>query len=197
MSKSNGAVSLIGKIITYILVVLLVLGFAGGVAYFFMRGQGMTFYVGYGSSKYLANGESGSVELLNGTSPLFSVKSLMGENVNYSVKIISNGANNFAFTVGSEIWYLWNDNETKDDYTKIFDVKKNADGFTLTLPDGFTVKKAIEEKYGAEIILKDESGIQTGVCYFVIVVTLDDSTVRLPFSFSDLTLTLNPPQIVF
>lgn len=199
MRKYNGGdvLNVIGKIIIYILVVLLVLGIAGGVAYFFMRSQGMTFYVEYGGTKYLANGGSGSIELLSGTSPAFTVKSLTGEEVNYSVKITSNGANNFSFTTNGEIWYLWNDDEAKDDYTKVFDVEKSEDSFILTLSEGFTVKQAIEEKYGAEIVPKDESDIQVGVCYFVIVVMVGESTVKIPFSFSDLTVTLNPPQIIF
>ena len=127
MSKANGAMGAVGKVITYILVVLLILGIAGGITYFFMRSQGMNFYVEYGGTKYLANGESGSIKLLNGTSSAFTVKSLTGEEVNYSVRVMSNGANNFSFTANGEIWYLWNDDETKDDYTDIFEVEKNAD----------------------------------------------------------------------
>ena len=197
MSKSNGALGAAGKVITYLLVVLLILGIAGGIAYFFMRSQGMTFYVEYGGTKYLANGESGSIKLLNGTSSAFTVKSLTGEEVNYSVKVMSNGANNFSFTVNGEIWYLWNDDETKDDYTDIFEVEKNADSFTLTLADGFTVKQAIEEKYGAEIV--PQTDIQFGLCYFIIVVTVDESTVSLWFTFDVEveSIVLNPPSIVF
>lgn len=197
MSKVNSVLNTIGKIITYVLVLLLVFGIAGGVACFFMRSQGMTFYVEYDGKKYFANAESGNIELLNGTSSVFTVRSLLGENINYSVKITSNGANNFSFTTNGEIWYLWNDDETKDDYTRIFDVEKSADSFTLTLLDGFTVKQAIEEKYDADIVLKDENDLQTEVCYFVIVVTVDESVVRLPFSFFDFTVMLDPPQIVF
>ena len=128
MSKAKGAGSAFGKVLTYILVVLLLLGIVGGVAYFFMRSQGMTFYVEYSGTRYLANGESGSVALLNGTSPTFTVKSLTGEEVNYSVKVTSNGANNFSFTTNDEFWYLWNDDEAKDDYTDVFEVEKGTDG---------------------------------------------------------------------
>ena len=45
MSKANGTINTIGKIITYILVVLLVLGIAGGISYFVLRNQGITYYV--------------------------------------------------------------------------------------------------------------------------------------------------------
>ena len=47
MSKANGTINAIGKIITYILVVLLVLGIAGGISYFVLRNQGITYYVEY------------------------------------------------------------------------------------------------------------------------------------------------------
>lgn len=42
MSKANGTINAIGKIITYILVVLLVLGIAGGISYFVLRNQGIS-----------------------------------------------------------------------------------------------------------------------------------------------------------
>ena len=186
MSKGNGALVAIGKVITYILVVLFVLGIAGGVVYFFMRNQGMTFYVEYSGTRYLANGESGSIGLVNGTFPTFIVKSLTGEEVNYSVKVTSNGANNFSFTTSGEQWYLWNDDEAKDDYTDVFEVEKGTDGFTLTLPDGFAVEQAIEQKYGADIVL--ERDLQGNLNYFIIVVTVDESVVRLPFRFFDFTI---------
>ena len=195
MSKAKGAGSAFGKVLTYILVVLLLLGIVGGVAYFFMRSQGMTFYVEYSGTRYLANGESGSIGLVNGTSPTFTVKSLTGEEVNYSVKVTSNGANNFSFTTNDEFWYLWNDDEAKDDYTDVFEVEKGTDGFTLTLPDGFTVEQAIEQKYDADIVLEQE--LQVDLNYFIIVVTVEDNTVRIPFRFSDFTVTLDTTHIIF
>ena len=197
MSKANGALGAVGKVITYILVVLLVLGIAGMVTYFVLRSQGVTFYVEYNGERYIANGDGGSLALLNGETHTFSVKSLTDGEVNYSVKVTSNGANNFSFTTNGEIWYLWNDDETKDDYTDIFEVEKSADSFTLALSDGFTVKQALEEKYGSEIVPQNENNIQEGVNYFVVVVAVNESTVCLPFSFSDLTVTLIPPSIVF
>lgn len=197
MSKGNGAVNAIGKIITWLLVVLLILGIAGGITYFVLRSQGVTFYVEYGSERYFANGDGGAVWFPPESTETIFVKSLVGEEVNYSARVEANGANNFAFTTGGEIWYLWNDDTEKDDYTDIFDVKKSTDSFTITIPDDFSVEKAVEEKFGAEIVLQDESDIQDDLCYFVLVVSVDESTVRLPFSFSAITITLSPSEIVF
>ena len=65
MSKANGTINTIGKIITYILVVLLVLGIAGGISYFVLRNQGITYYVEYDGEKYLADSDGGSSVIFN------------------------------------------------------------------------------------------------------------------------------------
>ena len=98
MSKANGDTRS-RVIITWVLVVLLVLGVAGGLAYLAMRSQGMTYYVEYGGERYVANGEGGSVWLPTDSERTFAVKSLTGNEVNYSVKVTSNDANNFDFVV--------------------------------------------------------------------------------------------------
>ena len=99
MSKVNGVVNTITKIITWVLVVLLMLGIIGGVAYFALRSQGVTFYVEYGGEKYFAAGEGGSIKLYNLVDNSFSVRSLKGEDVNYDVKVYANSANDFAFRI--------------------------------------------------------------------------------------------------
>lgn len=195
MSKVNGTINAIGKVITWLLIVLLVLGIAGMIAYFALRGQGVTFYVEYNNMRYFANGDGGAVWFPPENTETISVKSLLGEDVNYSAKVETNGANNFSFTTNGEIWHLWNDDTEKDDYTDIFGIEKNADSFTITIPADFSVEKAVEEKFGSDIVLQSE--IQDDLCYFVLVISVDDSTVRLPFLFSYLTITLNPPSIVF
>lgn len=195
MNKAGGVSNAIGKVITHILVVLFVLGIAGGVVYFALHSQGVTFYVEYSGERYFANSDGGSIKLTNSETHNFSVKPLTGGEVNYNVKIVSNGANNILFTTDGEIWYLWNDDTKKDDYSEVFGLQKQSDGFSLTIPDGFTVEKAIEIKYGADIELQDE--LKNDLCYFVITVSVEESTVKIPFNFFDLTITLNPPQIVF
>ena len=195
MSKANGIINAIGKVITWLLIVLLVLGIAGTIAYFALRGQGVTFYVEYNNMRYFANGDGGAVWFPPENTETISVKSLLGEDVNYSAKVETNGANNFSFTTNGEIWHLWNDDTEKDDYTDIFGIEKNADSFTITIPADFSVEKAVEEKFGSDIVLQSE--IQDDLCYFVLVISVDDSTVRLPFLFSYLTITFNPPSIVF
>lgn len=42
--KAGGRIEQAGKLVTWLLVVLLVLGLAGGAAYLVMKSRGMTFY---------------------------------------------------------------------------------------------------------------------------------------------------------
>lgn len=197
MSKSNGALGAIGKVITYIVVVLLVLGIAGMVAYFALRAQGVTYYVEYNGERYVANGDGGSLGLVNGETYTFAVKSLTGGEVNYDVMVQSNSANNFDFVLnGANYQFFGKDNE-RNDYSAVFGLQKKADGFSLTIPDHFTVEQAVETQYGGDIELQNGYEIDTDLCYFVITVTSDESTVSLWFTFSDFTVTLDPPQIIF
>ena len=195
MSKNDGILGAAGKVITYILVVLLVLGIAGMVAYFVLRSQGVTFYVEYDGERYLANGDGGSLGLVNGETHTFSVKSLTGGEVNFDVNVVSNSSNNFSFTCNGKVFQFVSTEETSNDYSEEFGLEKSADGFSLTLPDHFTVEQAIEIKYGGDVSFEKE--LESDKAYFVISVTSDESVVSLWFTFYDLTVTLNPPQIIF
>ena len=197
MSKANGALGAVGKVITYILVVLLVLGIAGGIAYFALRSQGVTYYVEYGGEVYLANGDGGNITLRTGETHEFSVKSLTGGEVNYDVKVVSNSANNFTFVYDGKPQSFCGTDEELNDYSEIFGLQKNADGFSLSFPDGFTVEQAVEEKFGGEVLFDEE--LQSDKAYFVISVVADESSVDLWFVFGAKVtdVTLDPPQIVF
>lgn len=195
MSKSNGVFGAIGKVITYILIVLLVLGIAGMVAYFALRAQGVTYFVEYNGERYVANGDGGSLSLHAGESHEFFVKSLTGGEVNYDVKVVSNSSNNFSFTCNGKIYQFVSTEEANNDYSEVFGLEKGADSFSLSFPDGFTVEQAVEEKFSGEVLFDEE--LQSDKAYFVISVTSEDSAVNLWFTFSGLTVTLDTPQIVF
>lgn len=187
----------IGKVISWLLVVLLIIGIAGGIAYFALRSQGVTFYAEYGEKKYYSNLDSENLCFVCGDSAEFSVKSLEGKTVDFTVKITSNPDNNFYFTVRNEFWHLWNGDEEKDDYSEIFGLEQDSDGFTVTTPLEFTVQKAVEEKYGGEIELSTE--LPNDLCYFMIVVSAGKSELNIPFYFlpPELTVTLDSPSIIF
>ncbi len=197
MSKANGAMGAVGKVITYILVVLLVLGIAGMVAYFALRAQGVTYYVEYNGERYVANGDGGSLSFLTGETYEFSVNSLTGGEVNYDVRVTANAANNFTFVYDGLVYQFVSTTEENNDYSEIFGLQKNADGFSLSFPDGFTVEQAIETKYGGDVSFEKE--LESDKAYFVISVVADESSVELWFVFGVKVtgVTLDTPQIVF
>ena len=197
MSKANGAMGAVGKVITYILVVLLVLGIAGGIAYFALRSQGVTFYVEYGGERYVANGDGGSLSLPTDATYAFSVKSLTGGEVNYDVKVVSNSANNFTFVCDGKPQSFYGTDAEFNDYSEIFGLQKDKGGFLLTVPDGFSVKRAVEIKYGGNVEFGAE--LENDKAYFIISVTAEESVVNLWFTFDvDVEgIMLDPPQIVF
>lgn len=197
MSKASGAFGAVGKVIIYVLVVLLVLGVAGCIAFFALRGQGVTFYVEYDNERYLANGDGGSLAFANGDTCSFAVKSLKGGEVNFDVKVMANGANNFTFSHNGQLYQFVSADEENNDYSDVFDLNKTSDGFSITIPKGFSVEQAVAEKYGGEIMLDEQ--LQNDKAYFVISVSAEGSSVNLWFLFDlDVVgITLNPPQIIF
>lgn len=195
MGKVTKSENVVAKILTYILVVLLVLGIVGVIVYLLAKNEGVTFSVEYGGERYVANGDGGSLELLNGKTHSFAVESLIGGEVDYSVTVTANSANNFVFTIDGKYRQFYSTTAENNDYSEVFVLEKKTDGFSLTFPDHFTVEQAVEAKHGGDIELQDE--LRDDLCYFVVTVTSDESTVKLWFTFSDLTVTLNPPQIVF
>ena len=123
----------------------------------------------------------------------FTVKSITGKTVDYTVKITANPANDFGFILDGKYYQFYSTTEEKNDYTEIFEVQKSAEGFTVTIPKGMTVQKAVEKQYGGEIELTEELGMFE---YFLITVTMDKESVVLPFKF-EMVITLDTPSIIF
>ena len=195
MSKASGALDAVGKVITYVLVVLLVLGIAGMVAYFALRAQGVTYYVEYNGERYVANGDGGSLGLVNGETHIFAVKSLTGGEVNYSVSVRANSSNNFDFVLNGAYKQFYSTMDENNDYSEVFGLEKSADGFTLSIPENFTIEEAVKMKYGGDIEIQGDLNYK--LCYFVITVSVDKTTVNLWFNFTELKITLDPPSIIF
>lgn len=195
MSKTGGALNTAGKVIMYIMIVLLIIGVAGGVTYFFLRSRGVTFYVTNEGHKYYSGMDGASIWLSLGETHSFSVRSLTGGEVNYTVKVLANESNNFGFFAGQEFHRFYDNNEQNDDYSEILGLKKGINEFTLTIPEEMTVRRAIEEKFGENLQLQTE--LQEGLCYFVLVVTAGGSSVTLWFNIDELQITIDPPSVVF
>ena len=182
------------KILSFLLVLLLLLGAAGLIAYFVLREQGVFFYVAFEDERYYSNSDGGGISLVSGQPYSFTVKSLTGEDVNYSVQVTSNSANNFDFVFGDEYWQFHDADEAKNDYTEIFQVEKTLDGFSLVVPD-LTVEQIVEEQFGGDIELV--SDLQYDAAYFLLTVTSGESVVELWFSIPGMLLELDQTAIVF
>ena len=201
MSK-GGAGNVVVKILTFILVAVLILGIIGVAAYFFLREKGVTYYVEFDGQRYAAGSDGGNLHLSPSDTPLtFTVKSLVGEQINYDVRVVSNEANNFGFYVGEEFQRFYSNDDENDDYSDLFGLQKNADNFTMNISDGFSVERALTEKFGGDVMLRDS--LSEEYSYFVIEVTSGDSSLDLWFTFSGQSViypdgvTIDPPQIIY
>ena len=193
MGKRSGAADVFGKMLLYVVVVLVILGIAGGIAYFALRGSGVTFYVEYNGERYFSNTEDGNIQLVRGKKGNFSVKSLIGNDVNYTVSITSNPANDFTFKYNDEYYWFYSDDESLNDYTQYFDIERNADGFELYVPFDFSVEALIEQKYGGDVEISNS--LNDSYRYFGITVTVDESAVNLWFMVYDFSVT--PSNLFF
>lgn len=197
MSKAGGGINTVTKIIVWVLVVLLLLGAAGVIAYYVLKDEGVSFYVEYNGERYFSSVSEADLSFKTGDTYTFNVKSLTGENVDYSVSVLSSGEHNFTFICNGEFYDFYSaDNADNNGYSHVFSLQKSEDGFSLTLPSDFSVEQAIEAKFGGDVELQSE--LQS-VSYFVIVVAVGDDTLNLFFSFGgNVTgVTVNPPSIVF
>lgn len=192
----NRASSVFGKIVVWLLVVVLIVAVVGVALYFGLREQGLTYYVGYGGEQYYANSDCDGLLLYTGETHEFSVKSLTGGEVDFDVKITSNAENNFSFKVGEERWRFHDNDPEKNDYTEIFGVVVSGDTFSVTVPNDFSVEQAAREQFGNDI--QFETDLQEGLAYFVIAVTTDESSINLPFVFGAKVsgVTIDPPSVI-
>ena len=128
-----------GKIVAWVLAILLLAGVAGVIVYFVAKEEGADYFVEYNGEKYLGNAEGGKLDITSGNEYRFEVRSLTGENVNFDVKVTSNPANNFEYTVDGKLC-VWNGSDEKaNDYTDIFNVQKDETGFTMNVPKQFGI----------------------------------------------------------
>lgn len=188
-------IEFLGKFILWLLVILFLIGSSFLVVYFVMRSQGMTYYVEFKGERYYANSDGGKITLIEGELSKFSVKSLTDEDINYSVCVTSNYANNFRFSVRDELYKFYGDDEELNDYSEIFDLQKTDSGFTVCVPRNTTLTSVIEQKFNGSITFFDE--INEDLSYFVITVSSGASSVSLWFDFEPIQVGVEPPKVTF
>lgn len=194
MSKNGGS---LGKVVAGLFAFVLIVAVVGVALYFGLHEQGLTYYVEYGGERYYANSDSGGLLLYMEKTHDFSVKSLTGGEVDFDVKITSSAENNFSFKVGEERWRFYDNDPELNDYTGIFGVDVSGNTFSVTVPNGFSVEQAVREQFGDNV--QFETDLQESLAYFVITVTVDASSIHLPFMFGAKAsgVTLDPPSIIF
>ena len=188
-------IEFLGKFILWLLVILFLIGSSFLVVYFVMRSQGMTYYVEFKGERYYANSDGGNITLIEGELSKFSVKSLTDEDINYSVCVTSNYANNFRFSVRDELYKFYGDDEELNDYSEIFDLQRTDSGFTVCVPRNTTLTSVIEQKFNGSITVFDE--INEDLSYFVITVSSGASSVSLWFDFEPIQVGVDPPKVTF
>lgn len=188
-------IEFLGKFILWLLVILFLIGSSFLVVYFVMRSQGMTYYVEFKGERYYANSDGGNITLIEGELSEFSVKSLTDEDINYSVCVTSNYANNFRFSVRDELYKFYGDDEELNDYSEIFDLQRTDSGFTVCVPRNTTLTSVIEQKFNGSITVFDE--INEDLSYFVITVSSGASSVSLWFYFEPIQVDVDPPKVTF
>ena len=171
---------------------LLVFGVVGVVISFAVRHGGAEFVVEYNGDTYYSNSEEQEIYLGAGDHQ-FAVKFVSGKHANYSAKVVAMADNNFAFTVDGKVYQFYGTDEDSNNYSEVFGLQATKNGFVVTIPDSFSIKQAVEEKYGGAVEL--EQPLQNDLCYFAISVVSSDNTVYLPFTFG-LIITLDPPYVI-
>lgn len=194
--KAGGRIDRAGKLVTWLLIVLLILGLAGGAAYLVMKSRGMTFYAETEGEKIFGGAEK-TLFFRSGRTYEFSVRALEGGEVNYFVSLSSNPANNFEFVLDGKTYRFSGADEAGNDYAEVFSLCKRTDGFSLTIPEGFTAEKAVRAKFGEGVAFQKE--LSGELAYFVITIRAGESSAEIYFRFSPepLSLELSAGAIVF
>ena len=116
--------------------------------------------------------------------------------MNFDVKVTSNPANNFEYTVDGKLC-VWNGSDEKaNDYTSIFNVQKDETGFTMYVPKQFGIYDILQAKYPGQTV---DSGSLDAKDYFLLTVNVGESSVAFWFGTNVATIgiTLDPSEIVF
>jgi len=194
----------VGKVITYILIVLLLIGIIGFVFKFTNGGTTdfKTFYLNRGNTLYTA--DSGNYSFNSGEELSFDVCYLSDilksdeEAQGYSVKIIPNVTDEtkFDYTVDGESYTFAEDL----DLSSAFGLEKDKTSFKFTIPAGATMSDILTTAHGKTAVAGN-----LDLCekyYFAVVVTSADekNTVRLNFCLATIPATgikLSESRIIF
>ena len=160
MNAKRNMASTVGKVITYILLILAVAGIVGFFA-FFTNGfteEFKSFYIEQDGKPVLNTNTSTNMDF--GKTYSFNVKYVFddltdSENKGYFVKIVpnTNTDTDFLFTAGGDEIAFSSINEL----TSAFTINRQTDSFTLTIPEKFSMADVLGKIYkDCEIILPED-----------------------------------------
>ena len=169
--------------ITYVLLILALLGGIGFVATFTngFTDSFKSFYVEYNEQSIMSDTQ---LMLPCGEELRFDAKYVfedIGQKGDYKVKVVtnSNSDTTFDYTVdGVPYAYL-----SDKDITHAFDILHEDGYFTLTLPQGVTLQSILDKVYEVEI---EDNVDERNKCYYAMIVSSYDESVsyRIEFSFN-------------
>lgn len=166
----------LASILVTVLFILLIVGAIGGLVAWLARSEGLTVYVQYNDKRYTKASVKTSLGQLKSGEHVFTVGSLVGENVEYSVSISPNADADFDF-VAKNKRVKW----STVDCSTAFDVECDKDKFTVTIADDMTITNFLRSKYGDEV--RYASTVEDIAEYFVITVKTSYGLVAMTFGF--------------
>lgn len=156
------------------------------------------YYMEYNGTRYVLGETEPTMSLTNGESYKFCVESDTDAKPEYSAKITSNPRRNFSFKVGDELCWFYDANGIRNDYSNIFGLTQDEEKITLTIPENFSLRKAIEERHGGKVTLDEGTKLESG-CYFRLVITMAEKTfgINISLNLSVTGIEIDPPWIMF
>lgn len=94
------------RVLTVLFFLLLAGAAAGVIVYFSLQAGGVSFYVEQGDERYYSGTGGKELFLQRGDTYEFSIKSLTGENVDYSVRVLSNAEDGSYNYLGTHLFDL-------------------------------------------------------------------------------------------
>ena len=207
-AKKTDGVMAFSKVLSYILIVLLVATVAAGAVALFANG-GSPFYVEYDGKRYGTSEEK--VSLPQQSEYVFTVGSMWGDSLDYSINVRANSESTLAFSVNGSPYKFYTGIDEYDDYTGYFAITAEDGKVTFSVPSETDMLQVLQYQYDTEdisitqtdetdefeIVFSSEKG--QVVFTFGLYVEMSDIPEEPdnPPDDSDIEITLDPLSIVF
>ncbi len=205
MDKKDGLPAVLKKklIICCVVIASVLLIAAAGIGIWCItRSSDNGYFIDYNGKKYTLDEVPEAITLTGGETYVFSVKSDTGKIVEYTAQVTPNPERNFSFRIGEEVHWFYDPEGSRNDYSEIFGLNQTEEKVTITLPERFSLKAALEKQYGETLEVEDDEDLEAG-CYFRLVITISASEFVMDLdveSSSEKPITgieLDPPWITF